>query len=98
MVNVFTTIVGTFRRLFNLLKAIAALLFFAIWLTIRDIYYVVCSPLGLCLSMNLPRPKVGSVVPSDQPGHGGVWPQFQAPIQATDSRSPCPAYVLLSFP
>jgi hypothetical protein len=27
MVNVFTTIVGSFRRLFNLLEALAALLF-----------------------------------------------------------------------
>jgi hypothetical protein len=52
MVNIFITTVRTFRRLFHLLKALAALLFFAIWLTIRDIYYVVCIPLGLCLSMN----------------------------------------------
>ncbi|KAF4221923.1 hypothetical protein CNMCM8980_006191 [Aspergillus fumigatiaffinis] len=84
MVNIFTTTVRTFRRLFHLLKTLVALLFFAIWLTIRDIYYVTAN-------LFLPRCKVGSVVPSDQPGHGGVWPQFQAPIQATDSRSPCPA-------
>ncbi|EAL84804.1 uncharacterized protein AFUA_7G00880 [Aspergillus fumigatus Af293] len=71
MVNVLTTTVGAFRRLFNLLKALASLLFLAIWLTIRDLYYV--------------------------PDHGGVWPPFQAPVQATDSRSPCPAYVSVSF-
>lgn len=52
MVNIFTTTVGTFRRLFNLLEALAALLFYNIWLTIRDINYVVCITLGLCLSMN----------------------------------------------
>lgn len=34
MVNVLTTTVGAFRRLFNLLKALASLLFLAIWLTI----------------------------------------------------------------
>ncbi|GFF81311.1 conserved hypothetical protein [Aspergillus lentulus] len=84
MVNIFTTTVGTFRRLFNLLEALAALLFYNIWLTIRDINYVTAN-------LFLPRRKVGSVVPFDQPGHGGVWPQFQAPIQATDSRSPCSA-------
>lgn len=44
MVNVLTTTVGAFRRLFNLLKALASLLFLAIWLTIRDLYYVVCIP------------------------------------------------------
>ncbi|KAH1854497.1 hypothetical protein KXX55_007713 [Aspergillus fumigatus] len=84
MVNVLTTTVGAFRRLFNLLKALASLLFLAIWLTIRDLYYVFAN-------LSLPPRKVGSVVPSGQPGHGGVWPPFQAPVQATDSRSPCPA-------
>ncbi|PKX90444.1 uncharacterized protein P174DRAFT_413317 [Aspergillus novofumigatus IBT 16806] len=84
MVNIFTTIVGTFRRFFHLLKALAALLFCALWLTIRDLYYVIAN-------LFLPRRKVGSVVPFDQTGHGGVWAQFQAPIQATVSRSPCPA-------
>ncbi|KAH1508748.1 hypothetical protein KXX06_007752, partial [Aspergillus fumigatus] len=72
MVNVLTTTVGAFRRLFNLLKALASLLFLAIWLTIRDLYYVFAN-------LSLPPRKVGSVVPSGQPGHGGVWPPFQAP-------------------
>ncbi|KAF7159628.1 hypothetical protein CNMCM5623_005008 [Aspergillus felis] len=84
MVNFFTTAVGTFRRLINLLTALASVLLFAAWLTIRDLYYCIAN-------LFLPRRHVGSVVPSDHPGHGGVWPQFQAPIQATDSRSPCPA-------
>ncbi|KAF7176103.1 hypothetical protein CNMCM7691_001579 [Aspergillus felis] len=84
MVNFFTTAVGIFRRLINLLIALASVLLFAAWLTIRDLYYCIAN-------LFLPRRHVGSAVPSDHPGHGGVWPQFQAPIQATDSRSPCPA-------
>ncbi|GFG20469.1 conserved hypothetical protein [Aspergillus udagawae] len=84
MVNLFTTTVGILRRLINLLIALASVLLFAVWLTIRDLYYCIAN-------LFLPRRHVGSVVPFDHPGHGGVWPQFQAPIQATDSRSPCPA-------
>ncbi|GIJ91753.1 hypothetical protein Asppvi_010725 [Aspergillus pseudoviridinutans] len=84
MVNFFTTAVGIFRRLIHLLITIALVLLFAVWLTIRDLYYCIAN-------LFLPRRHVGSVVPSDHPGHGGVWPQFQAPSPATDSRSPCPA-------
>ncbi|RLM00415.1 hypothetical protein CFD26_108536 [Aspergillus turcosus] len=84
MVNFFTTAVGIFRRLFNLLIALAYILGFVIWLTIRDLYYCIAN-------LFFPRRHVGSVVPSDHRGHGGVWPEFKAPIQGSDSRSPCPA-------
>ncbi|GFF32085.1 LOW QUALITY PROTEIN: conserved hypothetical protein [Aspergillus udagawae] len=62
--------------------ALASVLLFAVWLTVRDLYYCITN-------LFLPRRHVGSVVPFDHLGHGGVWPQFQAPIQATNSRSPC---------
>jgi hypothetical protein len=37
-----------------------------------------------------PKKPAGSVIPPGLPGHGGVWPPFEAP-KSTDSRSPCPA-------
>ncbi|EJD51849.1 heme-thiolate peroxidase [Auricularia subglabra TFB-10046 SS5] len=34
--------------------------------------------------------KPGTVIREGKPGHGGLWPPFEAP-RKTDSRSPCPA-------
>ena len=45
MVNFFTTIVGIFTRLTQLTIALALLLIFSLWLTVRDLYYGVCHPL-----------------------------------------------------
>ena len=44
MVNFFTTIVGIFTRLINLLIKLVPLLWFVIWLHIRDLYYTVRDP------------------------------------------------------
>ncbi|KAF7116919.1 hypothetical protein CNMCM5793_005549 [Aspergillus hiratsukae] len=66
------------------MTALAPLLLFVTWLTIRDLHYWIAN-------LFCPRRRVGSVAPSDHPGHDGVWPRFQAPIQGNDSRSPCPA-------
>jgi hypothetical protein len=48
MVNFFTTVVGIFTRLINLLITLAPLLSFIIWLHIRDLYYSVRDPLHFC--------------------------------------------------
>jgi hypothetical protein len=44
MVNFFTTVVGIFTRLINLLIALAPLLSFIVWLHIRDLCYSVRDP------------------------------------------------------
>ncbi|EKG11399.1 hypothetical protein MPH_11494, partial [Macrophomina phaseolina MS6] len=84
MVNFFTTVVGIFTRLINGLTALTSFLLFVIWLHTRDLYYTIAN-------LFLPSRRVGRVVPPGRPGHRAVWPNFKAPIQASDSRSPCPA-------
>ncbi|KAJ6031535.1 hypothetical protein N7540_002267 [Penicillium herquei] len=83
MVNFFTTVIGLFSRFFNALIALTPWVWFAIWLEIRDVFYLIA---------NIFRPsrQVGSVVPPGHPGHGGIWPKFQAPTRGKESRSPCP--------
>ena len=42
------------------------------------------------LNLILPQKPKGSVVAKGNQGYGGLWPQWQPPVQGVDSRSPCP--------
>ncbi|KAK7230146.1 hypothetical protein V2G26_002316 [Clonostachys chloroleuca] len=83
MVNLFTTLLGIFRRLVSLSMTLAPFLIFVIWLHTRDLFFSITN-------LFLPSRRAGHVVPPGRPGHRGVWPKYIAPTIGSESRSPCP--------
>ncbi|CAI7651127.1 hypothetical protein N7533_002010 [Penicillium manginii] len=83
MVNLFTTVVGIFTRLIKASIGLTPWVTFAIWLEIRDLFYLIANRFR-------PSRPVGRVVLPGHPGHGGIWPSYLPPTQGKESRSPCP--------
>jgi len=50
--------------------------------TVDFIYFI--------LNLLLPQKPKGTVVAKGNQGYRGLWPEWQAPVQGVDSRSPCP--------